>query len=197
MATKEKEGTQLVGMVSCHAGDPLPKGVNDAGAAALIAKFTKIVQPYSGGVTFNFSNPTSNKFYREGESEPFFSMRDPTSGSKEVTWNVADFDDETLNFYFGTTEPEEGKLYEGQKAFVFITASGFAIAFARLKFTASLTGGLNTSDPLQIAVSADVLAPSQGGVAWWPIETPTFEESGSEPEVQTLSARSKSTTSSL
>lgn len=168
---------QLVGLKSCHAGNPLPKGVKDTGAEALLKALTKITQPYQGGVTFNFSNPTSNKFYREGEADPFFSMRDPTSGSKEVTWNVADFDDDTLAMYFGTTEPAEGKLYEGEKAFVFDAESGASIAFARLKYTASLSGSLNTSDPLQIAVSADVLAPEQGGIAWWPIATPEYTES--------------------
>lgn len=168
---------QLVGLKSCHAGNPLPKGVKDTDAEALLKALTKITQPYQGGVTFNFSNPTSNKFYREGEADPFFSMRDPTSGSKEVTWNVADFDDDTLEMYFGTTEPAEGKLYEGEKAFVFDAESGASIAFARLKYTASLSGSLNTSDPLQIAVSADVLAPEQGGVAWWPIATPEYTES--------------------
>lgn len=168
---------QLVGLKSCHAGNPLPKGVKDTGAEALLKALTKITQPYQGGVTFNFSNPTSNKFYREGEADPFFSMRDPTSGSKEVTWNVADFDDGTLKMYFGTTEPAEGKLYEGEKAFVFDAESGASIAFARLKYTASLSGSLNTSDPLQIAVSADVLAPEQGGIAWWPIATPKYTES--------------------
>ena len=168
---------QLVGLKSCHAGNPLPKGVKDAGAEALLKALTKITQPYQGGVTFNFSNPTSNKFYREGEADPFFSMRDPTSGSKEVTWNVADFDDDTLEMYFGTTEPAEGKLYEGEKAFVFAAESGASIAFARLKYTASLSGSLNTSDPLQIAVSADVLAPEQGGIAWWPIATPEYTQS--------------------
>ena len=168
---------QLVGLKSCHAGNPLPKGVKDAGAEALLKALTKITQPYQGGVTFNFSNPTSNKFYREGEADPFFSMRDPTSGSKEVTWNVADFDDDTLEMYFGTTEPAEGKLYEGEKAFVFDAESGASIVFARLKYTASLSGSLNTSDPLQIAVSADVLAPEQGGIAWWPIATPEYTQS--------------------
>lgn len=168
---------QLVGLKSCHAGNPLPKGVKDTGAEALLKALTKITQPYLGGVTFNFSNPTSNKFYREGEADPFFSVRDPTSGSKEVTWNVADFDDDTLEMYFGTTEPAEGKLYEGEKAFVFDAESGASIAFARLKYTASLSGSLNTSDPLQIAVSADVLAPEQGGIAWWPIATPEYTES--------------------
>ena len=168
---------QLVGLKSCHAGNPLPKGVKDTGAEALLKALKKITQPYQGGVTFNFSNPTSNKFYREGEADPFFSMRDPTSGSKEVTWNVADFDDDTLEMYFGTTEPAEGKLYEGEKAFVFDAESGASIAFARLKYTASLSGSLNTSDPLQIAVSADVLAPERGGIAWWPIATPEYTES--------------------
>lgn len=168
---------QLVGLKSCHAGNPLPKGVKDTGAEALLKALTKITQPYQGGVTFNFSNPTSNKFYREGEADPFFSMRDPSSGSKEVTWNVADFDNDTLEMYFGTTEPAEGKLYEGEKAFVFDAESGASIAFARLKYTASLSGSLNTSDPLQIAVSADVLAPEQGGIAWWPIATPEYTES--------------------
>lgn len=168
---------QLVGLKSCHAGNPLPKGVKGIGAEALLKALTKITQPYQGGVTFNFSNPTSNKFYREGEADPFFSVRDPTSGSKEVTWNVADFDDDTLEMYFGTTEPAEGKLYEGEKAFVFDAESGASIAFARLKYTASLSGSLNTSDPLQIVVSADVLAPEQGGIAWWPIATPEYTES--------------------
>ena len=86
---------QLVGLNSCHAGAPLPKGVKDAGATALLKALTKITQPYNGGVTFNFSNPTSNKFHREGETDPFFSLRDVTSGSKEITWNIADFDDAT------------------------------------------------------------------------------------------------------
>lgn len=168
---------QLVGLKSCHAGNPLPKGVKDTGAEELLKALKKITQPYQGGVTFNFSNPTSNKFHREGEADPFFSMRDPTTGSKEVTWNVADFDDDTLRFYFGTTEPAKGELYEGEKAFVFDAESGGSIAFARLKYTASLSGSLNTSDPLQIAVSADVLAPEQGGIAWWPIATPEYPES--------------------
>lgn len=166
---------QLVGLESCYAGAALPKGVKDTDAAALMAKFKKIKQPYNGGITFNFSPPTSNKFHREGEADPFFSMRDTTSGTKEITWPVADFDGETLKFYFGTTEPEEGVLYEGEGGFVFNTKSGASIAFARLKYVASLSGALNSSDPAQIQVSADVLAPEQGGVAWWPIPRPTFE----------------------
>lgn len=165
---------QLVGCDAVYVGDPLAKGVKDSNAEEAIKKFTKIMQPYQGGVTFNFSNPTSNKFYREGEADPFFSLRDPTSGSKEVTWSVADFDSTTLEMYFGTEEPAEGKLYEGEKAFVFVTKSGASLVFARLKFTAALGGALNSSDPLQIQVSADVLAPTQGGVSWGPIVTPEF-----------------------
>ena len=45
---------QLVGLKSCHAGNPLPKGVKDVGAEALLKALTKITQPYQGGVTFNF-----------------------------------------------------------------------------------------------------------------------------------------------
>lgn len=187
---------QLVGLKSIHVGEPLPKGVKDTGAAALIKAFTKIKQPGSGGVTFNFSNPTSNKFYREGEAVPYFSMRDPTSGSQEITYNSVDFDDETLKFYFGTTEPGKGELYEGVKSIAFDTESGGTIVFARVKYTASLTGGLNSSDPLQIAVSADVLAPEEGGVAWGVIETPAYTEDESSAETAAFNLKS-STKASL
>lgn len=171
---------QLVGLKAVYVGDPLPKGVKDEGAATLLAKFTKIAQPYKGGVNTNFSNPTATKFYREGESNPFFAIFDPTTGEKQLSWTVADFDDvdtetktSTMSFYFGTTEPAKGEMYEGVKAFAFVTESGKTLAFARLKYAATLSGGLNTSDPLQISVTAEVLAPAEGGVAWWPIETPT------------------------
>lgn len=164
----------LIGLASVHSGAPLPKGVQDEGATNLIKAYTLITQPYNGGVSTNFSVSTSNKFYREGQSSPFFVIRDPSSGTQELTWNIADFDDDTLKFYFGTDEPAKGELYEGEKGFVFDTKAGYSIAFARLKYTASLTGGLNVSDPLQIAVSAEVLAPEQGGVAWWPIPIPEY-----------------------
>ena len=171
---------QLVGLKAVYVGEPLPLGVKDTGASALMAKFKPITQPYKGGVTTNFSNPSSTKFYREGESNPFFAIFDPTSGEKALSWNVADFDDNTLEFYFGKTHPEEGEMYEGEKAFVFVSESGLSLAFARLKFAATLTGSLNTSDPLQISVSAEVLAPSKGGVAWWPVTTPAFEATAQE-----------------
>lgn len=170
---------QLVGLKAVYVGEPLAKGVKDTSATTAIKAFTKITQPYKGGVSFNFSNPSSTKFYREGESNPFEAVFDPTSGEKTVSWNVADFGDEDMQFYFGTTEPEQGKMYEGKKAFVFVAQSG-SIAFANLKFAATLSGNLNTTDPLQIAVTAEVLAPTDGGVAWWPIPTPEFTNAASE-----------------
>lgn len=175
---------QLVGLKAVYVGDPLLNGVKGSDVATKLATFTKIMQPYKGGVTTNFSNPTATKFYREGESNPFFAIFDPTTGEKNLSWTVADFDDtdaegktSTMTFYFGTTEPQRGEMYEGEKAFCFVTESGKTLAFARLKYAATLTGGLNTSDPLQISVTAEVLAPTNGGVAWWPIDTPdAFKE---------------------
>ena len=185
---------QLVGLKAIYVGNVLPRGVKAAAtsegndsALDMMKKFTRIMQPYKGGISTNFSNPSSTKFYREGESNPFFAIFDPTSGEKSLTWNVADFDDadddqklSTMSFYFGKEAPAKGEMYEGEKAFVFVTESGKSLAFARLKYAATLTGGLNTSDPLQIAVSAEVLAPPQGGVAWWPIDTPEFDEDSKE-----------------
>lgn len=165
---------QLVGLKSVHAGAPLPKGVTDEGAAALMAQYVEIKKPYKGGVTFTFSNPSSNKFYREGEAMPFASIVDPTTGESTIEWNVADFDEETTKFYFGTTEPDRGEVYEGEKGFVFESKTDKSIAFARLRYSAILSGGISDSDPMQISVKAEVLTPAEGGRAWWPIDTPTF-----------------------
>lgn len=170
---------QLVGLKAVYAGDPLPKGVKDEGAAELMKAYKKIAQPYKGGVNINFSNPSSTKFYREGERNPFAVIFDPTTGEQKVSWAVADFDDDTLEFYFGTTEPQEGELYEGEKGFVFVTEGNegkVSLAVANLKYAAIITGGLNTSDPLQISVEGDVQAPKEGGYAWWRITTPEFTE---------------------
>ena len=54
---------QIIGLKAVHAGNPLPKGVKDAGAADLMKAFTKISQPYNGGVSTNFAIPSSNDFY--------------------------------------------------------------------------------------------------------------------------------------
>lgn len=51
---------QIIGLKAVHAGNPLPKGVKDAGAADLMKAFTKISQPYNGGVSTNFAIPSSN-----------------------------------------------------------------------------------------------------------------------------------------
>lgn len=165
---------QIVGLKEIRVGAPLDNGVKGTGAEDAMAAFERIKQPFQGGITFNFTNPTASKYYREGQADPFFTLKDPTSGSKDVSWNVADFDDDTMAFYFGTTEPEEGKLYEGRKAFVFVSETGSSLAFANLKYSASLTGGMNTGAPAQIAVTAEVLVPANKGYSWWPIITPTF-----------------------
>lgn len=192
---------QMIGLKSIHVGAPLPNGVKGENANDLIAAYKKTTQPYNGGVSTNFSLPSSNDFYREGEADPFYSAYDPTTGSKELTWNIADFDDQTLEFYFGTTEPDEGKMYEGVKGFVFDAESGLSIAFSRLKYVAVLGGGMNKTEPLQIQVSAKVLAPEKGGRAWWPVVDPKYtedSENNGETEVtHTMSAQSKSTDSSL
>lgn len=154
---------QVVGLNKCFAGAPLADGVT---LDFKVSTLTAITQPYSGGVTLNFSNPTKNKFHREGEADPFASIADVKSGSKEVQWNVADFDKETKEFYFGTTEAEKGQIYEGEKAFAFVSKSNTVLVFARLNYSAILAGGMNASDPLQIAVSAEVLAPANGGKSW-------------------------------
>lgn len=169
---------QLVGLKSVHIGEPLPKGVKAPDASELMAAYTKTTQPYNGGMTTNFTLPSSNDFYREGEDNPFWSAYDPTTGSKELSWNIADFDDETMALYFGTTEPEQGVMYEGIKGFIFDADSGSSLAFARLKYTAQLSGGMNKGEPLLIAVSAKVMAPAEGGCAWWPIKTPTYVNQG-------------------
>lgn len=165
---------QVVGLKSCRAGDPLPKGVGDTGAADLIKAFAQITQPYDGGITANWTIPTNTEFRREGEVDPFFSMRDPSTGSKELTWTVADFDDDTKAFYFGGEDAVEGEVYEGEKAFAFDAKSGKTIVFARLKYVATLTGNINKSTPLQISVSATVLAPAGGGKSWDVISTPAY-----------------------
>ena len=181
------KNVQIVGLKACRAGNPLPKGVGATGAADLIKAFAQITQPYDGGITANWSVPTNTEFRREGEVDPFFALRDPSSGSKELTWTIADFDDETKEFYFGGEDAVEGQVYEGEKAFAFDANTGKTIVFARLKYVATLTGNINKSTPLQISVSATVLAPAEGGKSWDVIDTPAY----SAAAMQTASLRSK------
>jgi hypothetical protein len=164
---------QLVGLKSIHVGSVLTTGVTGTGAADAMKAFTAITQPYQGGVATNFVMPSSNEFFRENQTSPFWSAIDTASATKKLTWEVADFDDATLQFYFGTTESEEGTIYEGESAFVFDAKSGFSVAFARLKFVATLTGSMSASEPLRISVEATVLAPTSGK-PWWVISTPEY-----------------------
>ena len=83
---------QIIGLKAVHAGNPLPKGVKDAEAADLMKAFTKISQPYNGGVSTNFAIPSSNDFLSGRRSRPIYSAIDEATGIKEVTWNVVDFD---------------------------------------------------------------------------------------------------------
>ena len=154
-------------------GNPIATGITGSEA---IKDLKNITQPYQGGVTTNFSMPSSTEFFRENQTEPFYSATDPASATKKLTWEVAEFDDDTLEFYFGTTEVESGTIYEGIKAFAFDSRSGYTLAFARLKYVAILTGSMNTSEPLRIRVEATVLAPEPSGKAWWPVPTPTYTE---------------------
>lgn len=178
---------QMVGLKACRAGNPLPKGVKGTGAADLIKAFAQITQPYDGGITANWSIPSNTEFRREGEVDPFFSIRDPSSGSKELTWTVADFDDDTLAFYFGDEDVAEGGVFEGEKAFAFDGKTGYTIVFARLKYVATLTGNINKGTPLQISVSATVLAPTEGGKSWGVIPTPAYTAAA----MKTVSPKSK------
>lgn len=164
----------IVGLTSIHVGDPLPKGAKDSGASSLVKAWKKITQPYQGGVQTNFTLPSSTEFYRENEADPFYSATDGSTATKKLTWEVADWDDATLQFYFGTTEIEEGKLYEGVKGFAFDAKGGVSMVFARLKYVAIPTGNLASSEPLRISVEATVLGPDEGGAAWYPMDTPEY-----------------------
>jgi hypothetical protein len=170
---------QIVGLKSIHVGSVLVNGVSAPDAADEMKAFAKITQPYQGGVSTNFAMPSSNEFFREDQTSPFWSAIDTSSATKKLTWEVADFDDDTLKFYFGTTEAEEGTIYEGVSAFVFDAKSGFSVAFARLKYVATLTGTMSATEPLRISVEATVLAPTKGK-AWWVIPTPAYTETDTE-----------------
>ena len=168
---------QIVGLKSVHVGEPLKTGITDSTTTQAVS-FAAIKQPYQGGVTTNFSMPSTTELFREGETSPFWAAVDTSSASKKLTWEVVDFDEATLKFYFGTTEAESGTIYEGVNSFIFDSNSGLSLAFARLKYVAILTGAFNASEPLRISVEATVLAPEEGGKAWWPITTPNYTASG-------------------
>lgn len=164
---------QLVGLKAVYFGEPLADGIT---STTDYSKFTKFTQPYQGGITLNFSLPSSTKWHREGEKLPAQTLRDATSGEQKLTWNTMDYDENTKNFYFGDTVADKNDVFEREKAAVFVSESGASIVFARLKIVSTPGGGLNaTGDPLLISSEADVLAPSNAnatGLGWDVIATP-------------------------
>lgn len=165
MATKVYSGLK-----ACFAG---AVGA-DGAAGTTLAKLTK---PYQGGITITGTAPTLNKFYREGEQYPAASAADVTSGGIEVTWEVMDFDDETLKFYFGDSAVGgiPGTTYRGEKTFRFDSESGNSILIPRLQYVATITGGMSATEPLRISVSGTILAPKEGEMAIQTIATPSVE----------------------
>lgn len=165
MATKV-----YAGLEACFAG-----AVGAGGAAG--TTLSKITKPYQGGITIAGTAPTLNKFFREGEQYPGATTTDVTSGGVEVTWEVMDFDDETLKFYFGDSAAGgiPGTTYRGEKTFRFDSISGNSILIPRLQYVATITGGISATEPLRIAVSGTVMAPKEGDMAIQTIATPTSE----------------------
>ena len=172
---------QLVGLKAVYFGEPLANGVT---AEADYSKFEKFTQPYQGGITLNFSLPSSKKWHREGEKLPAQTLRDATSGEQKVSWNTMDYDTKTKDFYFGDTPEEKSDVFEREVAAVFVAESGASLVFARLKIVSTPGGGMNaTGDPVLIQSEADVLAPSSGkGLGWDVISTPATLPSDSTGE---------------
>jgi hypothetical protein len=164
----------IVGLTSIHVGKPLAKGVLDPNATAEVKTWKKITQPYQGGIQTNFTLPSSTEFFRENEADPFYSATDGSTATKKLTWEVADWDDNTLKFYFGENEIVSGQLYEGVMGFAFDAKDGVSMVFSRLKYVAIPTGNLASSEPLRISVEATVLGPNEGGAAWYPMATPEY-----------------------
>lgn len=169
MATKT-----IGGLKECYAGE-----VGSDGAAG--TSLTKITQPYQGGVTITGTAPTLNAFYEENQAYPEVSIPDVTSGGTEVTWEVLDFDDSTLKFYFGEDAksgiPDKSAVQT--KTFRFDTLTGISLLIPRLQFVATMSGQLSASEPMRISVTGKVLAPKEGemaiGISATPATTTTSE----------------------
>lgn len=163
----------VAGLKSCFAGDV---GVDGSAGSTLV----QITQPYQGGVTISGTAPSMNKFFEENKAYPEISLPDVTSGGTEVTWEIMDFDDETLKFYFGDNARSgipDGS-YQGEKTFRFDSLAGWSLIIARLQYVATITGTMSASEPLRISVSGTVLAPKEGEMAIAIVQTPT--DSGSD-----------------
>lgn len=147
----------IAGLKACFAGE-VGEG-NKAGT-----NLTEITQPYQGGVTITGTAPTLNAFYEENQAYPEVSIPDVASGGTEVAWDVMDFDDETLKFYFGESAtagiPDKSEVMT--KTFRFDTLTGVSLTIARLQFVATMNGQLSSSEPMRISVSGRVLAPAEG-----------------------------------
>lgn len=173
---------QVTGLKAVYFGKPLPNGVNAEGVADLLKKYTKFTQPYQGGISLNFTLPSSKKWYREGEKLPTQTLRDATSGEQKVTWNTMDYGDDEKKFYYGENEDERADVFEREVGAAFVAESGAMLVFARLKIVSTPGGGMNaTGDPVLIQSEADVLAPSSGKGYGWDVIAVT-DGIGSTPE---------------
>lgn len=155
------------GLKACFAG-----AVGADGAAG--TNLTEITKPYQGGITITGTAPTVNKFYRESDQFPAITAVDSSSGGTEVTYEVMDFDDATLKFYFGDSAVSgiPGTTYRGEKTFRFDSESGNSILIPRMQYVAVINGGMSASEPLRISVTGTVLAPKEGEMAISAIVTP-------------------------
>ena len=157
----------VAGLKACYAGEV---GANGAAGTDLV----QITQPYQGGVTISGTAPTMNKFFEENKAYPEISLPDVTSGGTEVTWEIMDFDDATLKFYFGDNASAgipDGS-FQGEKTFRFDSLAGWSLIIPRLQYVATITGTMSASEPLRISVTGTVLAPKEGEMAIGIVPTP-------------------------
>lgn len=162
------EVTTIMGLKACFAG-----AVGEDGAAG--TTLTQITQPYQGGITITGTAPTINKGYREGQQFPAALAADVSSGGVEVTWEVMDWDAETLKFYFGDKAisgiPAES--YMGEKTFRFDTGSGISYLIPRLQYVATPNGTIGSSEAMRFSVTGTVMQPKEGEMAIGIIKTPS------------------------
>ena len=157
----------IMGLKACYAG---PVGADGAAGTSL----TPIKQPYQGTLTITGTSPTKNPQYRENEKFPAVSAEDVSTGGYEASWEVMDFDDETLKFYFG--DAAVGGIpvssFSGEKTFRFDDLDGDSILIPRLQYSAVVNGPINSTEALRISVTGTVLAPKEGEMAIGIIDTP-------------------------
>lgn len=166
---------QILGLKAIYAGDPIETGISVATVTP--ANFpNKLTQPYQGGVTISYTEPTENSFRREGQTAAAVTILDSSTGELQLTWEVLDFDETTKKFYFGNTRR---KYHKGEKAFAFISESGQTVAYAKMSYRAGLVGGYGSGEPERIAVTATMLMP-EDGEPWDNVPTPEAWDTDSE-----------------